>query len=74
MHHDILRFIIRVSDSGSGIDLDVDSFGNNIHNNTIMNIVDPDDALGIEDGVGEQNTLFSNNLLESNNKKKIDLD
>lgn len=48
----------RVSDSGSGIDLDEDSFNNNIHNNIIMNIADPEDALGIEGDAGEQNPVF----------------
>jgi mannuronan 5-epimerase len=64
----------RVSDSDSGIDLGEDSFSNNIHNNIIMNIADPEDALGIEDGAEEQNTLFSNVLLDSSNGLKIDLD
>ena len=64
----------RVSDSGSGIDLDEDSFNNIIHNNIIMNIADPKDELGIEDNAGEQNTLFSNILIDSSNKLKIDLD
>lgn len=69
-----MRFIIRVSDSDSGIDLDEDSFSNNIHNNIIMNIADPENALGIEDSAGEQNTLFSNVLLDSSNGLNIDLD
>jgi mannuronan 5-epimerase len=64
----------RVSDSGSGIDLDEDSFNNNIHNNIIMNIADPEDALGIEGDAGEQNTLFSNILLNPSNGLRIDLD
>lgn len=64
----------RVSDSGSGIDLDEDSFNNNIHNNIIMNIADPEDALGIEGDAGEQNTLFSNILLNQSNGLRIDLD
>ena len=64
----------RVSDSGSGIDLDEDSFNNNIHNNIIMNIADPEDALGIEGDAGEQNTLSSNILLNPSNGLRIDLD
>ncbi len=64
----------RVSDSGSGIDLDEDSFSNNIHNNIIMNIADPEDALGIEGDAGKQNSLFSNILLNPSNGLSIDLD
>jgi mannuronan 5-epimerase len=63
-----------VSDSESGIDLDEDSFSNNIHDNIIMDIADPEDALGVEDGAGEHNTLFSNILLDSSNGSKIELD
>jgi parallel beta-helix repeat protein len=63
-----------VSDSGSGIDLDKDSFENIVYDNSIVKIDDPEDALGIEDGAGEQNTLFSNFLLDSKNESKIDLD
>jgi parallel beta-helix repeat protein len=64
----------RVSDSGSGIDLDEDSFNNNIHNNIIMNIADPEEALGIEGDAGEQNILSSNILLNPSNGLRIDLD
>jgi poly(beta-D-mannuronate) C5 epimerase len=55
----------KVSDSGRGIDIDADSSGNSIHDNTIVDIADPEDALGIEDGAGSQNTLFSNVLINS---------
>ena len=63
-----------VSDSGSGIDIDKDSFENIVHDNSIVKIDDPEDAIGVEDGAGEQNTLFSNFLLDSKNGSKIDLD
>ena len=63
-----------VSDSGSGIDIDKDSFENIVHDNSIVKIDDPEDALGVEDGAGEQNILFSNFLLDSKNGSKIDLD
>lgn len=62
-----------VSNSGSGIDLDQDSTGNSIHNNTLVDIADPEDALGIEDGAESQNSLFSNVLIDSKNGLKIDL-
>jgi hypothetical protein len=39
-----------------------------------MNIADPEDALGIEGDAGEQNTLFSNILLNQSNGLRIDLD
>jgi len=62
-----------ITDSGSGIDLDTDSFENIIYNNTIVNIEDPEDALGIEDGTEGQNTLSSNVLTDSRNES-LDLD
>lgn len=55
-----------VSESGSGIDLDKESFENIIHDNTILDIEDPENALSIEDDAGDQNTLYSNVLLDSN--------
>lgn len=63
-----------ITDSGSGIDLDTDSFENIIYNNTIVNIEDPEDALGIEDGAEDQNTLSSNVLIDSRNESNLDLD
>jgi mannuronan 5-epimerase len=62
-----------VSDSGSGIDIEKDSFENIVHDNSIVKIDDPEDALDVEDGVGEQNTLSSNFLLGSKNGSKIDI-
>jgi len=53
-----------VSDSGGGIDLDKDSFENTIYNNAIVHIEDPEDALGIDEGAEDQNTLYSNVLLD----------
>jgi parallel beta-helix repeat protein len=62
-----------ITDSGSGIDLDTDSFENIIYNNTIVNIEDPEDALSIDDGAEDQNTLYSNVLLDSNSGSKTEL-
>jgi len=58
-----------VSFSGSGIDLDEESFENIIHDNTIIDIPDPSVALDIEEGAEEQNTLYSNVLIDSNNEQ-----
>lgn len=63
-----------VSNSGSGIDLDADSSGNSIHDNTLVDIADPEDALGIEDGARSQNTLLSNVAINTSDGSKIDLD
>jgi parallel beta-helix repeat protein len=52
-----------VSDSGTGIDIDEDSFDNVVYNNTIMNIPEPTEALYLRDGASEQNTLYSNVLI-----------
>ena len=58
-----------VSDSGSGIDLDEDSFENVVYNNTIINIPDPSEALDLRDGASEQNTLHSNTLITINRER-----
>lgn len=63
-----------VSESGTGIDLDKESFENVILNNTILDIEDPEDALEIEHGSEDQNTLFSNILINSGNGLNVDLD
>jgi mannuronan 5-epimerase len=55
-----------VSDSGSGIDIDEDSFENMVYNNTIINIPDPSEALHLRDGAPEQNMLHSNALITIN--------
>jgi parallel beta-helix repeat protein len=54
-----------VSDSGSGIDIDEDSSGNVVYNNTIINIPDPSNALSIEEGSAERNTIYSNTLINA---------
>jgi hypothetical protein len=54
--------------------LDKESFENIIHNNTILDIEDPEDALEIEHGSEDQNTLFSNILINSGNGLNVDLD
>lgn len=60
--------------SDSGIDIDKDSFENTIHNNTIVDTADPEDALAIGGGAGNQNNLFSNVLIDSNSGLMMDLD
>jgi parallel beta-helix repeat protein len=62
-----------VSDSGSGIEVNEESYENTIHDNTIINIPDPSAALTIEDGAAEQNMLYSNTLINSNGQR-ISLD
>jgi parallel beta-helix repeat protein len=62
-----------ITDSGSGIDLDMDSFENIIYNNTIVNMEDPEDALGIDDGAEDQNTMYSNVLINESGQE-ISLD
>ncbi len=63
-----------VLDSGSGIEVDEDSSGNSIHDNTIVDIEAPEDALGIEDGAESENTLFSNEIIDSKTGSNITLD
>jgi poly(beta-D-mannuronate) C5 epimerase len=62
-----------VSDSGTGIDIDEDSFGNAVYNNTIMNIPEPAEALYLRDGASQQNTLYSNILINESGQE-ISLD
>jgi parallel beta-helix repeat protein len=62
-----------ISDSGSGIDIDEDSFENVVYNNTIINIPDPSEVLHLRDGASEQNTLHSNTLITINGER-ISLD
>jgi len=62
-----------ISDSGSGIDIDEDSFENIVYNNTIINIPEPSEALYLRDGASEQNTFHSNVLIGSNGQR-ISLD
>lgn len=62
-----------ISDSGSGIDVDEDSYENLVYNNTIINILDPSDALHLRDGASEENILHSNTLI-SIDGERINLD
>ncbi|MGE5661290.1 MAG: right-handed parallel beta-helix repeat-containing protein [Ignavibacteriales bacterium] len=61
-----------VSDSGSGIDIDEDSFENLVYNNTIVNIPDPSEAMYLRDGASEQNTLHSNTLGINGQRMSLD--
>ncbi len=63
----------RISDSGIGIDVAKDSAGNSIHNNTIMDIANPEDALRIDEDSG-QNTFSSNVLMNSSSGSNVNLD
>ena len=60
-----------VSDSGSGIDIDEDSFENAVYNNALINIPDPSEALRLRDGASEQNILHSNTLITINGERII---
>ena len=51
-----------VSSSGSGIEVDKDSYDNTLHDNTMIDIPDPSNALFIENVAAEQNTFYSNVL------------
>jgi mannuronan 5-epimerase len=53
-----------VADSGSGIDVDKESYENIIHDNIIRNIPNPSDALSIEEGAARLNTIYSNVLID----------
>jgi mannuronan 5-epimerase len=55
-----------VSDSARGIDLDKESYDNVIRANLIQNIPDADDALHIEEGAADVNTIHSNKIINSN--------
>ena len=50
-----------------------DSAGNSIHNNTIMDIANPEDALRIDEDSG-QNTFSSNVLMNSSSGSNVNLD
>ncbi|MPZ06088.1 MAG: hypothetical protein GEU26_06660 [Nitrososphaeraceae archaeon] len=62
-----------VSDSGTGIDIDEDSFDNAVYNNTIINIPEPSEALYLRNGASQQNTLYSN-ILVNESGQEISLD
>ena len=57
-----------ISRSGSGIEVNEDSYDNTIYENLMINMPDQDDALFIENGAASQNTFYSNVLLDSANK------
>jgi mannuronan 5-epimerase len=60
-----------VSSSSSGIDVDKDSSGNSVHDNTIIGIADPEDALDIEEGAQEQNSVYSNTIFNPPSEEEI---
>jgi parallel beta-helix repeat protein len=62
-----------VSSSGSGIEVDEDSYDNTIHDNIVMNIPSPSDALSVENGAAEKNTIYSNVLVDVDGNR-IELD
>jgi mannuronan 5-epimerase len=62
-----------VSDSGTGIDIDEDSYDNVVYNNTMMNIPEPSEALYLRDEASQQNTLYSNILINEGGQE-ISLD
>src|SRR5215204_3250823 len=61
-----------VSSSGSGIEVDEDSYDNIIHDNTMIDILDPSDALSVENGAAEQNRFYSNVLFDMDGNR-VDL-
>ncbi|MGI0044073.1 MAG: right-handed parallel beta-helix repeat-containing protein [Nitrososphaeraceae archaeon] len=62
-----------VSASGTGIDIDEDSYDNVVYNNTMMNIPEPSEALYLRDGASQQNTLYSNIIINEGGQE-ISLD
>jgi mannuronan 5-epimerase len=58
-----------VSDSGTGIDIDEDSFDNIVSNNTLINIPEPYEALYLRDGASQRNTLYSNILINESGQE-----
>ena len=64
--HDNQIYNNDISDSGRGIDLDKESLDNMIQGNVIRNIPDPTDALHIEEGAADKNTVHSNKIINSN--------
>jgi mannuronan 5-epimerase len=61
-----------VSSSGSGIEVDEDSYDNIIHDNTMIDILDPSDVLSVENGAAEQNRFYSNVLFDMDGNR-VDL-
>lgn len=62
-----------VTNSGRGIDVDTQSNDNIIYDNIIRDIPNQFDAIFLEEGTKEQNTLYSNILIDSDGNK-INLD
>jgi mannuronan 5-epimerase len=54
-----------ISNSGSGIEVSEDSYDNIIHDNTMIGIPNPSDALSVENEAAEQNTFYSNVSLDA---------
>lgn len=52
-----------VSNSSTGIDIDEDSFENVVYNNTMIDISEPSEALYLRDGASQENTQYSNVLI-----------
>jgi mannuronan 5-epimerase len=57
-----------ISDSGSGIDIDMESSQNSIHENFMLNIPSVS-AIGGGDEALEQNTLYSNSIIKSSERR-----
>src|SRR5919106_1100181 len=62
-----------ISDSSTGIDIDEDSYDNVVYNNTMMNIPETSEALYLRDEASQQNTLYSNILINEGGQE-ISLD
>ena len=61
-----------ISSSGSGIEVDEDSYDNTIHDNIVIDIPNQSDALSVENGAAEQNTFYSNILFDADGNR-VDL-
>jgi poly(beta-D-mannuronate) C5 epimerase len=60
--HDNEVYNNTVSSGGRGIEVIKDSYNNIIHDNTMINIPNQSDALVVENGAAELNTIYSNVL------------
>jgi mannuronan 5-epimerase len=58
-----------VSNSGSGIEVNEDSYDNIIYGNIMRGIQNPADALFIEEGAAERNNLYSNKLVNTDGQE-----
>jgi mannuronan 5-epimerase len=70
--HDNEVYNNTISSSGSGIEVDEDSYNNIIHDNTMIDIPNQSNALFVENGAAEQNTFYSNVLFDTDGKR-VDL-